>query len=502
MAIPSQNYNQRRTDIVIVFLLALTYYLTLCAKQFTWLFSSGDSGDWLAVSHWWTAPQPFGSPLYVSLGHLLDAIPGDLVLKMTVCLSLLPAAITVTTVFAIVRMITNKPHIAVTSALILLGSSVFLSQSTILEEYALAVMFVVLGFWAYINNKLNWTAVSLGLGTAVHIMVLPIAVLWFGVNYKEWRTWAKRIPLVVVFGFLPYGLTLWELAYGEPLLVAGGGLSWASINSYLGSTSVVGSLAIADAPVRIGTLIGILVMSLGLAWIPILKVEKPMTKPVMMLIVCAGFAVWYYGTSMDPTTWTFLIYAMPPLAILAGIGAARMPIAQVTVISLCTLALIIANGFLLNADKLTKENPIAQGYVEDLQSLPDGSFVLTHRGGFETMALWYTMSLGKDLTPIYFEWEENLDDALWTQYRDWMHEMHGLTGDKPLELVYSALTQVEPAQVYVLTPLLDEWHEYIMYTQYVNAEPVLTHYGKIEAVSDWAEVHSARYLATHEDDNH
>jgi hypothetical protein len=416
---------------------------------------------------------------------------------MTMFLSVLPATITVTVVFAIVGRMTSKVYIATTSALVLLGSSVFLSQSTILEEYALAVMFVTLGFWAYINNKHNWTAVFLGLGTAVHIMVLPIAVLWFGVNYRDWRTWAKRIPLVVVFGFLPYGLTLWELAYGEPLLVAGGGLSWASINSYLGSTSVVGSLAIADAPVRIGTLAGMLVMSLGLAWIPILKVERPLTKPIMMLIVCAGFAVWYYGTSMDPTTWTFLIYALPPLAILAGIGAARMPMAQVTAISLCALALIIANGFLLNADKLTTEHPVAQEYVDDLQSLPDGSFVLTHRGGFETMALWYTMSLGKDLVPIYFEWEENMDKASWVQYRDWMHKRYALDGDKPLELVQSAIDNGK--LVYVLVPLLDEWKQAIGHNTMQLSK--IEHYDAVTGVEHDATVYSQRYLDTHEDDN-
>jgi hypothetical protein len=419
---------------------------------------------------------------------------------MTIFLSVMPAAVTVATVFVIVRKLTSSSWIALVSALILLGSSVFLSQSTVLEEYSLAVMLTTLGFWAYIGGKRNWTAAFLGLGIAVHIMVLPIAVLWFGVNYRDWKVWTKRIPLTVVFGFLPYSLTLWELAYGEPLLVAGGGLSWASINSYLGSTSVVGSLAIADAPARIGTLLGILVMSLGIAWIPILKLEKLLTKPVIMLIVCIGFAVWYYGTSMDPTTWTFLIYAMPPLAILAGMGMRRMNRVQIAVIALCALFLIIVNGFVLNADKITRDNPIAQEYVDDLMTLPDGSFVLTHRGGFETMALWYTMSLGKDLTPIYFEWEENLDDALWTQYRDWMHERYELSGERPLELVQSALDGEKP--VYVLVPLLDEWSQPIIHNQaWTSWGTHAQHYDIVLGVDDDATVYGQRYLATHEDDN-
>ena len=79
----------------IVFAISFIYYSILSSKVYTWLFASGDSGDWLAASNWWIVPQPYGSPLYISLGHFLDLFGGDLVVKMTILLSCLPAAITV-----------------------------------------------------------------------------------------------------------------------------------------------------------------------------------------------------------------------------------------------------------------------------------------------------------------------------------------------------------------------------------------------------------------------
>ena len=134
---------------LIIFLTAFSYFALLSSKTYTWVFVSEDAADWLACSTMWMVPQPLGSPLYILLGQFLNILPGDLVIKMTMILSCLPSAITVTLVYLIVRHLTNKESIAITSAMVLAASAIFMSQSTILEEYALAVMLLTLGYYFF-----------------------------------------------------------------------------------------------------------------------------------------------------------------------------------------------------------------------------------------------------------------------------------------------------------------------------------------------------------------
>ncbi|MCJ7761443.1 DUF2723 domain-containing protein, partial [Candidatus Bathyarchaeota archaeon] len=134
--------SRRTATCLVIVAVAIGYYAILAAKQWTWMFVSGDSGDWLASSTIWMTPQPFGSPLYVMLGQFLNLFPGDLVIKMTMMLSVLPAAITVAVVYLIVRARGHGQKLALLGSGILLACGIFLSQATVLEEYTLASMFV------------------------------------------------------------------------------------------------------------------------------------------------------------------------------------------------------------------------------------------------------------------------------------------------------------------------------------------------------------------------
>ena len=136
-----------------IIVLSFVYYFVLASKQWTWVFVSGDSGDWLAAANIWMAPQPYGSPLYIVLGHLINMLPGSLVDNMTILLSVLPAAITVGLVYLIVYKMTENARIGIVCAVVMLGASIPLSQATVLEEYSLCVMFVVMAFYMYLLDK-------------------------------------------------------------------------------------------------------------------------------------------------------------------------------------------------------------------------------------------------------------------------------------------------------------------------------------------------------------
>jgi len=441
-----------------IFAVSFIYYSILSAKQYTWLFASGDSGDWLASSNWWIVPQPYGSPLYISLGHFLNLFGGDLVVKMTVLLSCLPAAITVMLVYLIVKHLTQKTNLAVISSIILLGASIFLTQATILEQYSLAVMFVTLAYYFYLKDKKKLVALSLGLGSANHILVIPIALLWLALEHKQWKIWCKTLPVYVISGLLPYCLTLYLMTTDAPRLLAGG-LSLQAINSYLGSTSVMGSLSILALPDRLLDFIALVIMSFGLAIIPIwLTFKKPWAMHTKLLIITIIFPIWYYLTCIDPTTWTFMTYACPFIAIATGIGLSKISSkALVSLVTSFALMLVAINGILLNANTLAKLEPTAIDYYNEIQSMPDGSAVVIWRGGFEFMSLCYAMSEGKDLIPIFCtDWNYE-DDALYQYYLEWANNYYNLEGSNTQIMANNALDKGIP--VYVISPLFEKWQK-------------------------------------------
>lgn len=448
-----------RVKATMIGSLAFIYYTLLSSKSFTWIFVSGDSGDWLAASNIWMVPQPLGSPLYISLGHFLNLFPGDLVVKMTLVLSALPAAITVALIYLIVRHLTGKEWVALVSSAVLLGASIPLSQATVLEEYSLAAMFMVLGFLFYVKGRWKLTLLALGLGSAIHIMVMLITVLWLAVNFREWKVWGKALPVFIVCGVLPYGLILYLMASDAPRLLAGG-LSWGAINSYLGSGQVVGTLSIVEAPERLFYVAMFIVVSLGLAVVPFgLGLKRPWDAKIKVLLAIVVFTVWYYATSRDPTTWTFLIWGIPMMVVIAGIGLARMKSARVAIVMCGALCLIVSNCFFLNADRLTQENPLAVRYYEAIQEIPDGSAVVVHRGGWEGLGFFYALSEGKQLIPVFFEYDdpEGKPDVLYENYAEWMAGEYGIEGGSTREMANDAMGKGTP--VYILTPVLFGWGE-------------------------------------------
>lgn len=420
----------------ILGLIAFVYYSLLSAKGYTWIFSSGDSGDWLAASTWWMVPQSMGSPLYILSGHFLNILPGDLAVKMTILLSCLPAAITVALVYLIVRRLTQRIGIALTASVVTMGATVLLTQATILEEYALTVMLVTLAYWLYLREKRMLTGTVLGLGTAVHIIVLPLALLWLVVERKQWRQWVKPMGVYagICIGF--YSLILVLIATKATPLIAGY-LSWGSISAYISGDAgaTIGNGSIMDFPLRLGIMIGIIVISLGLAVIPLTRAFiRPISRQVWVLLVLILFPLWFYTTNLDPATWVFLSLAIPPLAILSGIGLARMSTRSLKTVAACAVTLMLLNAAFMNAHVLAKSDPVATEVLEEFRALPQDSAVVTYYGSY-AFALFYAMADGReDIAPLmYVDYEDR------EAYSEWMKEEYRLCGEDTLELIDCSL---------------------------------------------------------------
>jgi len=424
----------------LLILVSFAYYSLLSAKGFTWIFVSADSGDWLAASQMWFVPQPLGSPLFILLGHFLNLFPGDLVVKMTILLSCLPAAITVGLVYVIVRAMTARRDIALVSSLVVLGATILLTQATILEEYAITVMLITLAYWLYLREKRILTGLVLGLGTAVHVIVLPIALLWLLVERKQWRAHIKPmgIYLGIVAGF--YSIILVLMASGAPPFIAGY-LNWESLVVYLTATAgaIVGTGSIFDLPSVTVRAMAMLIVSLGLAIIPIsYSLSRSIDRKVWIPVATIVFVLWYHITNLDPSTWTFLSLAIPFLAVLTGLGLTKLGTIHMKAVVTGALVLILANGFLMNASVIAEEHPEAQRTLEVYMDLPEDSALIVLHGHYSLVA-FYAHSLGRDdLVPIMYGSPEV---GLWEDYEGWLAEEFGVEGNTTILWAESLLDQ-------------------------------------------------------------
>jgi len=59
--------NKERLIPVLIFVVSGLYYYLLSSKIFTWVYTSGDAGDWLAAYNWWYVPHQWGKPLVLLL---------------------------------------------------------------------------------------------------------------------------------------------------------------------------------------------------------------------------------------------------------------------------------------------------------------------------------------------------------------------------------------------------------------------------------------------------
>jgi len=356
------------------------------------------------------------------LGHLLNVFPGDLVVKMTLFLSVIPSVVTVMLVYLIVDKLTSNWRIAVTSSLVLLGSAVFLTQSTVLEEYALATAFLTLSFWFYLNDQKYLTALCWGFGVAIHVFVLGAVLFWLII---EWRKYLRplvfiTLPLVTVF----YGFILLLMSLDTPRLLAGG-LNIHSLNQYLTVTTgaILGQLSIFEAPKRLLLTGQLVMMSFGLALIPLVRTfRKPITRAVAVILGIILWTFWYQVTNIDSAAWTFITYASPFIAVLVGVGLSKMSKFHLRYVVVGAFVLVVANGAFLNANQLTNERPLATDYYESLQELPEGSVVLVNPGSY-SLGLFYVISEGKDLVPLVYPY---MDDWKFWDYAVWLQQTYNI----------------------------------------------------------------------------
>lgn len=442
-----------------LFLISGIYYYALSSKIFTWIYTSGDAGDWLVQTNWWMVPQCWGKPFYIALIHFTSLFPGDDVLKITL-LSVIAGAAMVSLTYLIAHRMTGSVKLGLIAALVVMGSNIILSQATVLEQYTVLGALFLAFFYFYQRDKLLLAAIFLGMTTAVHMLGLVFTFLFVFVEWGRIKSLLKYSPAYILFGLVPYLLIVGMMMADTPKLLAGY-FSLEGLNAYGGNTTTTAALALTESPARLRDMAIVLVPALGFAIVPLwVGFKRPWDNKTRFILATFGFSLWFYFTNLFPSTWKFLVPALPLVVCVAVVGLSKLPNWHRYVVVAGAIVLIIVNVFQFNTNTMAEEKPLATEYLEAVMELPDGAAVITPRGGAYGFTIFYAMSEGKNIIPLALrkpddEWLSEENNQGYIDYLIWLDREYGIKGDNTFEIIKDAIAKGHP--IYFATPMTRAW---------------------------------------------
>jgi len=318
-------------------------------------------------------------------------------------ISVLASTVTAVFIIAAIRHHTGNRWYAVLGALVWGASALMISQSTIVESYALVTMFGVGAYYFSLKKRWVLTALFLGAGGAVHHLILIPLVVILLANKSEFLKW-RYIGIMACF--LLFYLYI-PITNREPYMWhSGEGFGWSFIvDNASTATMLIGGLAIWDVPKRIIDTMGVLGVSLGLALIPIVwwafrgRTNKWYKEPLVWLFV---LPVGYYCTDLAPQTYCYSLPSIAFGAIITGIALQKMEKRHLAyAVAIGAVALLGYNTYAFDiGHKLDPNMEARRFYDEELSKMPDGEILLTQQGWEWAMVYPYNKEEGRNIIPV------------------------------------------------------------------------------------------------------
>lgn len=453
----------KRLIPVFLFIFSSTYYYLLSAKIFTWIYTTVDAGDWLSLLHWWYVPHRFGKPLIILFIRFLSLFPGGDVLKLTVAMAVIPGAITVAFTYLIALRLTGKIRLALAAAAVLMGAVLFTTQSGVIEQYTFTAMLFTIAFWFHIKGNRVGTFAFLGLATATHIVGAVFLVIWVIAYWHERKEWLKVSWVYVVTGILPYSLIFILMANPDVPRLHTGGLSIKALAEYfLSGDAISAPLSLVAVPQRLLDVFRVVLMTLGIAIVPFIVGIRKLGRQEKFVLALIGFTAWFCIASLYPSVWKYFCFVLPIIAAYVAVGLSKMARWHTVAVVVCAFLLIGMNSVYYNSDMIARENPKASDYYEAVWALPDGSAVVTSRGGAYGFTLHYILSEGKDIIPLeqynpydMGTYELRPNDQRYEDCLEWLERTYGIEGDDMFEIIEYARAQ--GIEIYYGSPLGSTW---------------------------------------------
>lgn len=389
---------------LIVFGVILAILIICVAPSATWVNTDSDGiHDTYAAANLYLSHKT-SMPLYLLVGHLFTLVPFG-----TQFWSLALFSALATFGSCIFIYLTIKYHLyhnkrvrlfALLGVLIYGGSALVISQSTIVETYALVTMFSIGAYYFYIRKNWYACALMLGLGLTVHVLIGLFVIVLF-IASPELR---RPKPILIILACLLFYLyiPLSTLIHPEQPNMWGNRTYVDMFKDLIATTQMLfGSLAIYDLPKRILDTIGIVGVSMGLAIVPVIVFIRKNQKMRNVLFWLFVLPIIMFVIGLPPQTY---VYCMPSIAIgavIACIALSKMNMAWFYAVTIVAVGLLAFNANYFDIGRtLDPELSATQYYNEELAKVPDGQILMPYYG-WEWAAIYsYNKNEDRNIIPV------------------------------------------------------------------------------------------------------
>ena len=370
--------------------------LICCIPDITWINTDCDGPHYIYSAKYLYPAHKTSAPLFLLLGNLFLRLPVGLEAWRFAMFSVLATMGTCIFVYLSIKWHTSNKWHLLAGVLIFGSSALVISQSTIIETYALVTMFGAAAYYFSLKRKWVLTALMLGAGGAVHHLIgIPILVLL--VANKELRNWKY---LGIMGSFLLFYLYI-PITNRPPYM-------WQSANTELGASFLAdnlstmfmlwGGLSIWELPKRVLDAVGILGVSLGLASVLLLCIKWSKRNPLTWLFLLPAV---YYATNLAPQTYVYMMPSIAAGAVIVGIGLSRMKRQWTwTVIGIAVIMLGFNANYFDVGRTLDSELSARKFWSEELSKVPDGHILLAQQGWEWAMVYPYNKDNDRNIIPI------------------------------------------------------------------------------------------------------
>ena len=379
--------------------------LLLTGYDYTWINTDCDGIHYVYSAKYFYPAHKTSAPLYLLISHLSLYIPiGTEYFRMAL-VSVAATTIAAVFIYMAIKHRTDNRWYGLIGA-VLYGSSVLvISQSTIVESYALLTMFGVLGY--YFSQKKRWlaTVLSLGCGLAIHPLALFYIIPIFVFNRKDLLKvkWVL-ITLAFLLFYLYIPITnrppyLWQPATD---IISADGIK--GVLNDVGNTVMMltGGISMWDIPKRILDTILLIGVSLGVGIIPLLwKRANIFKEPLFWLMIIPTL---YFVFDLAIQTYVYLMPALAFACIYIGDVLHKFNKKVLIAGMACVLALWAFNISYMDIGRTLDPNMEASNYYyNELDKVPDGDILLCQQGWEWAAVASYNQNNNRDIKYLFTE---------------------------------------------------------------------------------------------------
>lgn len=408
---------------------AIFAVLMVCVSpSLTWINTDSDGAHYVLSAKYFGVAHNTSAPLYLLLGRLFLYLPFGTDAWRMGLISVLATTIACIFIYKSVMVLLSRRFIqkyskpftyriknyytdgnhrmwracALVAALIYGSSALVITQSTIIETYALSTCLSVVAYYMCLKKRWYLSSIMLGLTLAIHPLFFGITWFVFMIAYKEMRNWKKILVTLLFLAFYAY-IPLSRIYGSVPSMWGNSSFTGFFKNNFGTMWMLAGGIWLGDLPKRILDTIAILGVSMGFSLIVMVWTfikGKSWRNALMWLFI---IPVFYFIINLSAETYVYMIPAIAFGAIATGVGLSKIEKKRTLITNVLAVSLIgmlAYNCSILDIGRTLDPNLSAQKfYDEELPKMKDGDIYL---GGGWTWAInyLYNREEGGNIIPV------------------------------------------------------------------------------------------------------